>query len=84
MAGGNELQRTRLLRGDIHQLDQAVCPLLQAAEHLHIGLVEVLRVLRALLFGADEGALHVDAHKVCAPAVLMGGGSIHHAVQDLF
>ena len=84
MAGGNELQRTRLLRGDIHQLDQAVCPLLQAAEHCNIRLVEILRVLGTHLVGADEGALHVDAHKVCASAVLMGSGGIHHTVQDLF
>ena len=84
MAGGNELQRTRLLRGDIHQLDQAVCPLLQAAEHCNIRLVEILRVLGTHLVGADEGSLHVDTHKVCASAVLMGSGGIHHAVQDLF
>ena len=46
--------------------------------------MEILRVLGTHLVGADEGALHIDAHKVCASAVLMGGGSIHHTVQDLF
>ena len=80
----DEVQRARLLRGNIHQLDQAARPLLQAAEHPHIGGVEVLRVLGAHLLRADEGAFHVAAHKVRALAVFVGGGGIHDVVQDLF
>ena len=84
MALFDELQRARLLRGNVHQLDETVRPLLQAAEHLHIGLVEVLRVLRAHLVGADERALHVDANKIGTLAVFVSGCGIHDAVQDLF
>ena len=80
----DELQRARLFGGHIHQLDEAVRALLQAAEHPHIGRMEVFRVLCADLFRADEGAFHVDADKVCALAVPVGRSRIHDAVQDLF
>ena len=80
----DELQRTRLFGGHVHQLDEAVRALLQAAEHPHIGRMEVFRVLCADLLRADEGAFHVDADKVCALAVPVGRSRIHDAVQDLF
>ena len=84
MAVPDKVQIARLLGGNVHQLDQAARALLQAAEHGGVCALHILRVLCAHLFGADEGALHVDAHKVCALAVFMGGSGVHHLVQDLF
>ena len=82
MALLDKVQIARLLGGNIHQLDQAVCTLLQAAEHGSVCALHILRVLCAHLFGADEGALHVDAHKVGALAVFVGGSGVHHMVQE--
>ena len=83
MALPDKVQIARLLRGNVHQLDQTVCTLLQAAEHGGICALHILRVLCAHLFGADEGALHVDAHKVGTLAVFMGSSGVHHLVQKL-
>ena len=82
-AAGDKVQRAVLLRGHVHQLDQPAGPLLQAAEHVHVGLVQILGVLRADLVRADEGAFHVDAHQVGAAAVFVGRRRVHDAAQDL-
>ena len=80
----DEIQVARLFRGHVHQLDQPAGALIQAAEHTRVGPHDVFGVLGAHLFGADVGAFHVDAHQVGAALVLVGGGHVHDAVQDLF
>src|SRR5699024_5714599 len=84
LALGDKVKGAFFLGGDVHQLDEAARPLLQRAEHGHIGQVEVGRVLGAQLVGADEGPFHVDTHQVGPAPVLVGGGRVHDAVQDLF
>ena len=80
----DEIQVARLFGGHVHQLDQAARALLQAAEHPRVSTLHILRVLGTHLLGADEGAFHVDAHQICALAVFVGGGGVHHMVQKLF
>ena len=80
----DEVHIARLLRRNVHQLDQPAAARLQTAEHLGVGGHHVLGVLRAYLFGADVGAFQVDADKIRAVLVLVGCGYVHDAVQDLF
>ena len=83
MALLDKVQIARLFGCNVHQLDQTARTLLQTAEHGGVCALHILRVLCAHLFGADEGAFHVDAHKVGALAVFMGGSGVHYLVQDL-
>ena len=83
MALLDKVQIARLFGGNVHQLDQTARTLLQTAEHGGVCALHILRVLCAHLFGADEGAFHVDAHKVGTLAVFMGGSGVHYLVQDL-
>ena len=82
MALLDKVQIARLLGCNVHQLDQAACALLQAAEHGGVCALHILGVLGTHLFRADKGAFHVDAHKIRALAVFVGGSGVHHMVQE--
>ena len=79
----DEIQVARLLGGYVHQLDQPAAARLQTAEHRSVRAHDVLRVLGTDLLRADVGTFHVDAHQICTVVVLVGGGHIHDAAQDL-
>ena len=79
----DKIQIAGFFRGNVHQLDQPAAACLQPAEHGGIGPLHILGVLCADLFGADVGAFHVDADQVSTLTVLVGGGHIHNAVQNL-
>ena len=81
----DEVQRAGQLGGHVDQADVLAGLLIQALEHVEIGVDDVLLGLGTLLGLVEEGAFHVHAAQHGAFTVLMeaGLGSLEYTGQDL-
>ena len=74
----DEVDCARLLRCDIHELDEPLRRTLQLSEELHVTAKDILRSLCSLLRGTDKRSLHIDTDEMRTTLIRICARVLHH------